>query len=258
MPRDMFGDVIDPSVKVSLERAYTIPLSIVVHTGILLALIIIPADGGQMLPTPLDDERSFVAAAPPRRRRRPPRRARRKRRCLKLLPVDERHAAPVEAPRGNTTRNRLERGGGRTPSAELRAVWPRRDRRYRRRSRSCAAAAPAAASTTGSGSRRRQTSGHRRRQKTSGPFTRPLPSPPASRASSSSRPRSAQTDACRRRRCSGRSHCLTLRRSMPEIGCSRRPARRADRRPSHGDREFHPAVSRRAFVHILMSVLSSY
>ena len=40
MAREMFGDIVDPSVKVGSRSWYTVPLSIAVHTAILLALII--------------------------------------------------------------------------------------------------------------------------------------------------------------------------------------------------------------------------
>ena len=32
VPRDMFGDVVDPSIKVGGQKWYTVPLSILVHT----------------------------------------------------------------------------------------------------------------------------------------------------------------------------------------------------------------------------------
>ena len=37
MPRDMFGDVVDPSIKVGGQKWYTVPLSILVHTVLILA-----------------------------------------------------------------------------------------------------------------------------------------------------------------------------------------------------------------------------
>ena len=35
MPRDMFGDVVEPSIKVGSQKWYTVPLSIIVHTVII-------------------------------------------------------------------------------------------------------------------------------------------------------------------------------------------------------------------------------
>ena len=42
MPRDMFGDVVDPSIRVGGQKWYTVPLSILVHTVLIAAIIIIP------------------------------------------------------------------------------------------------------------------------------------------------------------------------------------------------------------------------
>ena len=61
MPRDMFGDVVEPSIKVGSQKWYTVPLSIVVHTGIIAAVVIIPLMAADVLPTP-PLMMSFVAA----------------------------------------------------------------------------------------------------------------------------------------------------------------------------------------------------
>ena len=45
MPRDMFGDVVTPSIKVGSQKWYTVPLSIIAHVAIFAAIIIIPLDG---------------------------------------------------------------------------------------------------------------------------------------------------------------------------------------------------------------------
>ena len=42
VPRDMFGDVVDPSIKVGGQKWYTVPLSILVHTVGLIGIIVIP------------------------------------------------------------------------------------------------------------------------------------------------------------------------------------------------------------------------
>ena len=42
MPKDLFGDIVDPSVKVGSRSWYTVPLSIIAHTALILAVIIIP------------------------------------------------------------------------------------------------------------------------------------------------------------------------------------------------------------------------
>ena len=46
----MFGDIVDPSVKVGTKQWYTVPLSILVHTGALIALIVIPLLAADVLP----------------------------------------------------------------------------------------------------------------------------------------------------------------------------------------------------------------
>ena len=79
MPRDMFGDVVDPSVKVGSQAWYTVPLSILAHVVLFAAVIIIPLMATDMLPTPRDDDgvrgapaaAATPAAARHRRRRRP-------------------------------------------------------------------------------------------------------------------------------------------------------------------------------------------
>ena len=46
MPRDMFGDVTNPSVKVGSQAWYTVPVSILAHIVLFACVIIIPVDGG--------------------------------------------------------------------------------------------------------------------------------------------------------------------------------------------------------------------
>ena len=50
MPREMFGDVVDPSIKVGGQKWYTVPLSIIVHTVLIAAVIIIPLMAADALP----------------------------------------------------------------------------------------------------------------------------------------------------------------------------------------------------------------
>ena len=64
MPRDMFGDIVDPSVKVGTRAWYTVPLSILVHTAGIGAVVIIPLLAADILPTP-PSMMAFVAAPPP-------------------------------------------------------------------------------------------------------------------------------------------------------------------------------------------------
>ena len=52
MPRDLFGDVTDPSIKVGSRKWYTVPLSLAAHTLVTLSLIIAPLLATGALPLP--------------------------------------------------------------------------------------------------------------------------------------------------------------------------------------------------------------
>ncbi len=60
----MFGDIVEPSVKVGTKQWYTVPVSILVHTAIILAVVIIPLMAADILPVP-PSMMAFVAAPPP-------------------------------------------------------------------------------------------------------------------------------------------------------------------------------------------------
>ncbi|MEW6320733.1 MAG: energy transducer TonB, partial [Acidobacteriota bacterium] len=64
MPRDMFGDVVDPSIKMGNKAWYTVPLTMLIEGTIVAALIIIPLMAADVLPTP-PSMMAFVAAPPP-------------------------------------------------------------------------------------------------------------------------------------------------------------------------------------------------
>ena len=64
MPRDMFGDVVDPSIRVGGQKWYTVPLSILVHTVLIAAIIIIPLLAVEGLPE-VPSMMAFVAVPPP-------------------------------------------------------------------------------------------------------------------------------------------------------------------------------------------------
>jgi hypothetical protein len=64
VPRDMFGDVVESSIKVGSQKWYTVPLSVAAHVLIFAAIIIIPLMATDVLPTP-PSMMAFVAAAPP-------------------------------------------------------------------------------------------------------------------------------------------------------------------------------------------------
>ena len=64
MPRDMFGDVVNPSIKIGSQKWYTVPLSVIVHVVIIGAIIIVPLMAADVLPTP-PVMMAFAAAPPP-------------------------------------------------------------------------------------------------------------------------------------------------------------------------------------------------
>ena len=64
MPREMFGDVVNPSIKIGSQKWYTVPLSIIVHVVIIGLIIIVPLMAADVLPTP-PVMMAFAAAPPP-------------------------------------------------------------------------------------------------------------------------------------------------------------------------------------------------
>jgi periplasmic protein TonB len=92
MPRDLFGDVSDPSVRVGSRKWYTVPLSLAVHTVVLLLAIVVPLVATGALPDPRT-ALTYVPvvppmpAPPPVRRAPPPDR-----------PIADPHAAPIVTP----------------------------------------------------------------------------------------------------------------------------------------------------------------
>ena len=99
MPRDMFGDVVTPSIKVGSQKWYTVPLSIIAHVAIFAAIIIIPLMATDVLPTP-PAMMSFVAAPPPPAPPPPPPPApAAPQPKIQPVPVANPNAAPIEAPK---------------------------------------------------------------------------------------------------------------------------------------------------------------
>src|SRR5215467_7087858 len=93
----MFGDVVDPSIKVGSRSWYTVPLSILAHTVLIGAIVIIPLMAADVLPTP-PSMMAFVAAPPPSAA--PPKPV------MDVNPA----AAPVEAPREIKPETGIESG----------------------------------------------------------------------------------------------------------------------------------------------------
>ena len=94
MPRRMFDDIVEPSAKVENRRWYTVPLSIVFHTALVGAVVIVPLLASEVLPA-LPGTTMFVMTAAPPPPPPPP----------QVLPAatvrqqSPQNAAPVEAPR---------------------------------------------------------------------------------------------------------------------------------------------------------------
>src|SRR6266513_1894703 len=90
----MFRDIVEPTVKVGTQQWYTVPVSILVHTAAVLALIVIPLMAADVLPTP-PSMLAFAAAPPPPPPPPPPPQQAAPKPVVEVNPA----AAPVEAPR---------------------------------------------------------------------------------------------------------------------------------------------------------------
>lgn len=55
MPRDLFGDVTHPSVRVGQRKWYTVPLSLAAHAAVLAAIVIVPLMATGALPLPHEE-----------------------------------------------------------------------------------------------------------------------------------------------------------------------------------------------------------
>ena len=56
MAREMFGDVVKPSISVGSKQWYTLPLSILAHVALIAVLIVIPLSGGTDPPDAAGDD----------------------------------------------------------------------------------------------------------------------------------------------------------------------------------------------------------
>ena len=95
MPRRMFGDIEEPSAKVGTRQWYTVPLSILLHSALVVAMIIVPLLASNVLPT-LPAATMFVTMpAPPPPPPPAPRTPAAPAARVEINPA----VAPVEAPR---------------------------------------------------------------------------------------------------------------------------------------------------------------
>jgi protein TonB len=92
----LFGDVVEPSIKIGDRRGYTVPLSIAAHAFLIAAAIIVPlvVTDSSMLPTPSAMFTFVTAADPPV----PPAALPRIAAARKPLPVSNPYVAPLEPP----------------------------------------------------------------------------------------------------------------------------------------------------------------
>ena len=106
MPRDLFGNVTRPSISIGNRKWYTLPVSLLSHSAIVIAVVVVPLLATDVLPKPwLKMETPVIHLVPPSPPRPP-----------KLRPVDpkvmvNRNAAPIAAPEGVTPEQpRVETG----------------------------------------------------------------------------------------------------------------------------------------------------
>ncbi len=95
MPRDLFGDVTRPFDGAGARSRYTVPLSLLAHTAIVVAVVVVPLVAADALPSlashiTFESITPVVPPEPPRPRATPP----------PDTPVVNPDAAPTEAPQG--------------------------------------------------------------------------------------------------------------------------------------------------------------
>src|SRR5688500_18380897 len=65
MPRELFGDVTDPSITVGSRKWYTVPLSLAAHTLVLSIVVVIPLMATGVLPMPRSTDTFMIVEPPP-------------------------------------------------------------------------------------------------------------------------------------------------------------------------------------------------
>ena len=102
MPRDLFGDVSRPSVSIGNRTRYTVPVSLLSHSAIIFAFVVIPLMATDVLPKPWQKIGVAiipVAPVPPQLPRLRP---------VTAQPIVNANAAPFEAPDGFTPERPVE------------------------------------------------------------------------------------------------------------------------------------------------------
>jgi protein TonB len=105
MPRDLFGDVTEPSIKLGTRKWYSVPLSFAVHTFAIGAVIVAPLVATGTLPPP-SARVLFMPIEPPPLPQPPPVR----RVAPEPRPSVDRQAAPVVAPSEITPEPEIDAG----------------------------------------------------------------------------------------------------------------------------------------------------
>jgi len=96
MPRDLFGDVTRPSITVGTRKWYTVPLSLLSHSVVVAAVVIVPLLATDVLPAPWEQiENPYIIIVPPTPPQPPPIRDH-----VPPQPLANPDAAPVVAPEG--------------------------------------------------------------------------------------------------------------------------------------------------------------
>ena len=105
MPRDLFGDVTRPSISIGNRKWYTVPVSLLSHSAIVAAVIVIPLLAADALPAPWQKIDSvIIPLAPPPPPTPPPI----KPKDRPVEPPPDINAAPTIAPDGITKEKPIE------------------------------------------------------------------------------------------------------------------------------------------------------
>ena len=95
MPRDLFGDVTRPSISIGNRKWYTVPVSLLTHSAIVFAVVVVPLLATDVLPRPWQPMGGVIIDLVPPAPPPPP-----IRRITDVNPPPDPNAAPSEAPQG--------------------------------------------------------------------------------------------------------------------------------------------------------------
>jgi len=97
MPRDLFGDVVRPSVRIASRKWYSLPLAVGLHALVIAALIIVPLLATGRLPGLPPPSAIFVEVLTPEPPAGPPPM---RKTGAQAVPAENPNAAPVNVPTG--------------------------------------------------------------------------------------------------------------------------------------------------------------